>query len=405
VTLTIGSLCSGYGGLDQAVAAVLDAELAFVADPDPGATRILAHHHPDVPNLGDITAVDWKSILVLGLAVDILTAGFPCQDVSVAGRRAGMRKGTRSGLWLHVLAAIRILRPRLVVIENVPGLRHEAADSDLEFCPGCMGDPDREPPMRALGAVLAGLADSGFDAEWATVGACDVGAPHRRDRVFLIAWPQEQPPTFTVRPARPGRSVSGGVSLLPTPDAYQGNRGGTQDPAKRRAGGHSVSLADVVEHLLPTPAARDWKSGQSNIMDRNARPLNEVIENLLPTPRASDGTHGGPNQRGSKGDLMLSAAVQPEHFGPYAAAVARWESATGRQAPTPTEPTGKHGRPQLSPRFTEWLMGLPAGWVTAPEIGLKRSEQLHALGNGVVPQQGAMALRLLLERVTADVAA
>jgi DNA (cytosine-5)-methyltransferase 1 len=61
--------------------------------------------------------------------------------------------------------------------------------------------------------------------------------------------------------------------------------------------------------LLPTPAARDWKSGQSNIMDRNARPLNEVVVNLLPTPRATDGTKGGPNQRGSSGDLMLPSAV------------------------------------------------------------------------------------------------
>jgi hypothetical protein len=68
-------------------------------------------------------------------------------------------------------------------------------------------------------------------------------------------------------------------------------------------------LADEVEHLLPTPAARDWKSGESNLMDRNARPLNEVVVNLLPTPRASDGAKGGPNQRGSKGDLARPAAV------------------------------------------------------------------------------------------------
>lgn len=365
MTLTIGSLCTGYGGLDQAVAAVLDAELAFVADPDPGATRILAHHHPDVPNLGDITTTDWSTVT----PVDVLTAGFPCQDLSVAGRRAGMRKGNRSGLWLHVLTAITTLRPRLVVIENVPGLRHEAADSDVEFCPGCMGDPERVPPLRALGAVLAGLADAGFDAEWATVSASDVGAPHRRDRVFLIAWPQEQPPALSVRPAEPGRAVPGGVSLLPTPDASQAIRGGTQDPSKRRAGGHSVSLADVVEHLLPTPAARDWKSGQSNILDRNSRPLNEVSEAL-------DG------------------------WGEYAAAIARWEPIIGRGAPAPTEPSGKGGRMRHSPRLAEWMMGLPAGHVTAVP-GLDREDQLRALGNGVVPQQGAMALRLLLERATA----
>ncbi|WP_433701809.1 DNA cytosine methyltransferase [Nocardiopsis sp. CA-288880] len=393
MALTIGSLCSGYEGLGMSVQSVLDAELAWVADPDPGAAKILAHHYPHVPNLGDITAVDWKAILALGLAVDILTAGFPCQDVSVAGRKAGMRAGTRSGLWLYVLHIIRILRPRLVVIENVPGLRHEAADSDLEFCPGCMGDPDRQPPMRALGAVLAGLADAGFDAEWTTVAASDVGAPHRRDRVFLVAWPQEQPPAFTLRSRGPGRTVPGGVTLLPTPRVSD-----SAGPGVHGQGG--LDLRTAIS-LLPTPRARDSKG--RGYPDQ----LPNVVEGLalLPTPWASDGTHGGPNQRGSKGDLALPVAVQPERFAQYAAAIARWEPTMGRQVPAPTDPTGKGGRAQLSPRFVEWLMGLPAGHVTAPEIGLKRAEQLHALGNGVVPQQGSLALRLLLERVTAEVAA
>jgi hypothetical protein len=105
-------------------------------------------------------------------------------------------------------------------------------------------------------------------------------------------------------------------ALLKTPTAQLAVNGGSQHPDKRRLGGHGPTLADQVEHeiptsspLLPTPAARDWKSGQSNIMDRNSRPLNEVVEMLLPTPRATDGTHGGPNQRGSSGDLMLPSAV------------------------------------------------------------------------------------------------
>jgi hypothetical protein len=134
-------------------------------------------------------------------------------------------------------------------------------------------------------------------------------------------------------------------ALLKTPTAQLATNGGSQDPAKRRDGGHGPTLADQVEHellptpsvadgtgghlsrsgdrsaelllpgiaksltapLLPTPAARDFRSGKSHIMDRNARPLNEVIETgLLPTP---DGTKGGPNQRGSSGDLMLPSAV------------------------------------------------------------------------------------------------
>lgn len=100
------------------------------------------------------------------------------------------------------------------------------------------------------------------------------------------------------------------VSLLRTPTAQLASNGGSQHPDKRKAGGHGPTLADEVEHLLPTPAARDWKSGQSNLIGTNARPLSEVVEmTFLPTPRATDGTKGGPNQRGSSGDLMLPSAV------------------------------------------------------------------------------------------------
>jgi hypothetical protein len=89
-------------------------------------------------------------------------------------------------------------------------------------------------------------------------------------------------------------TIEEAVSLLKTPTAQLAVNGGSQQPGKRREGGHGPTLADQVEHeLLPTPAARDWKSGQSNIMDRNARPLNEVIVSLLPTPNATD-CQGGP---------------------------------------------------------------------------------------------------------------
>lgn len=104
-------------------------------------------------------------------------------------------------------------------------------------------------------------------------------------------------------------NASSSSPLLKTPTAQLAVNGGSQHPEKRKRGGHGPTLADEVEHLLPTPAARDFRSGKSNIMDRNSRPLNEVVVNLLPTPRASDGEKGGPNQRGSKGDLALPAVA------------------------------------------------------------------------------------------------
>jgi DNA (cytosine-5)-methyltransferase 1 len=184
--MTLGSLCSGYGGLEMGVSQVWPVRVAWVAEVDPGAMAILAHHWPDVPNLGDITAIDWRGVE----RVDVLCAGFPCQDVSLAGRGAGLRAGTRSGIWAHVADAIATLRPTYVFIENVKGLRHARADSDMEPCPVCMGDND-EPRMRALGAVLASLSNIGYDAEWDSVKASDVGAPHQRERVFILAWPRQ----------------------------------------------------------------------------------------------------------------------------------------------------------------------------------------------------------------------
>jgi DNA (cytosine-5)-methyltransferase 1 len=117
--LRIGSLCSGYGGLDLAVMAVLDARLAWCADPDTYAARVLAARFPGVLNLGDLRAVDWAAVP----PVDLVTAGFPCQDISSAGQGAGIEEGTRSGLWTHIAEGLRQLRPRFVVVENVAALR------------------------------------------------------------------------------------------------------------------------------------------------------------------------------------------------------------------------------------------------------------------------------------------
>ncbi|WP_344551335.1 DNA cytosine methyltransferase, partial [Kitasatospora saccharophila] len=182
----IGSLCSGYGGLDLGVQAVLGGSIAWHADPAPAAAAILEAHWPGVPNLGDITTVDFRTVE----PVCVLAAGFPCTDVSVAGNRRGLAEGTRSGLWHTIARAISTLRPCLVVLENVRGLlstsaHAPSADGDVEFCPWCLGEAGDEHPLRALGAVLGDLALRGYDARWQVLPASAVGAPHRRERVFL----------------------------------------------------------------------------------------------------------------------------------------------------------------------------------------------------------------------------
>ncbi|MEU2171710.1 hypothetical protein ACH47V_32605 [Micromonospora chersina] len=125
----------------------------------------------------------------------------------------------------------------------------------------------------------------------------------------------------------------------------------------------------------------------------------------LPTPRASDargpGHHGdgGPDLRTTVAQLATSRLGTPDEaaWGIYAPAVARWELLIGRPVPAPTQP-GQHGKPVLAPPFVEWLMGLPAHWVTDPTLDLPRTGALRVLGNGVVPAQAATALRLLLCR-------
>lgn len=191
--LRSGELFAGVGGLGMAVDAVFDAAPSWFCEFDTAPSKVHAHHFPDVPNFGDVRAVDWSNTE----RVNILAGGLPCQDVSLAGRRRGMKDGTRSGVWSEFAKAIAEIRPDWVVIENVRGLLSADAAVDMEPCTLCVGDGP-EHVLRALGAVLGDLADLGFDAEWTGIRAADVGAPHGRFRVCILAWPRERT-TFGTR--------------------------------------------------------------------------------------------------------------------------------------------------------------------------------------------------------------
>ena len=185
--MKIGSLFSGYGGLDLAVEKLFNAKVAWVCEWDKAPSKVLAKQYPDAPNYKDVSLVNWAEVE----PVDILTGGFPCQDLSLAGKRAGLKEGTRSGLWLEYANAIKQLKPKYVIIENVRGLLSAKANSDVERCPWCMGTNDDEPTMRALGTVLASLAELGYDAQWHSLRAADAGAAHNRERVFILAYPKD----------------------------------------------------------------------------------------------------------------------------------------------------------------------------------------------------------------------
>lgn len=168
--LTHGSLFSGYGGLDLAVEHHYDARTVWHSEIDPDACRILARHCPDVPNLGDITRIDWATIE----PVDIITAGWPCQPFSGAGKRE--TEDDPRALLPEVIRAIATLRPRIVVLENVAGIARPDAHGRVE-----------------LARATRGLADLGFDIWWRLTRASDAGAPHQRPRYFFLAADPNRP--------------------------------------------------------------------------------------------------------------------------------------------------------------------------------------------------------------------
>jgi hypothetical protein len=216
--------------------------------------------------------------------------------------------------------------------------------------------------------------------------------------------------------------------LLRTPSVVD-STGGAISESQARERGRMVKVSDQVAELafdnglqvsesiaaslLPTPAVghirnhdepienylqrrQDFVDGKTKGMPGASLGVAVRME-MLPTVTVQDGkNNGGPSQF-ERNTLPLNAQVMDEtNWGKFEPAIRRWESLT-RPAPSPTKPDGKDGNHRLSAEFTEWMMGLPEGWVTAEDIGLKRNDQLKACGNGVVPQQAELALRMLLQ--------
>lgn len=332
--MRVGSLCTGYGGLDLAVDALLGTETVWLSEFDKNAAKVCEARFPGVPNLGDLTAVDWSTLE----PVDVLTAGYPCQPFSHAGKRQGTDDVRH--IWPHIRDALRVLRPRLAVFENVAG--HLSLGFDT---------------------VLADLASIGFDVEWTVVRASDVGACHRRQRLFILAT-----------------------------DAHgEGSQGRRWDDVAARE-------MQAAAHDRNPATDADSAGGEA----RNGRSGTGVAGRLQPVVGGDShdaNTHGPPwDAEGGAGEaLRESRAVERPGrcggvaWGDFGPAIERHARLAGRAAPRPTDDRGR-----LSAHFVEWMMCLPAGWVT--DI-LPRNPALKALGNGVVPPQAAYAIGHLLDRL------
>ncbi len=162
--MNVLDLFSGIGGFSLGLECTGGFKTVAFCEIEPFCRKVLAKHWPDIPIYEDIRELTGEQ---LG-QVDVITGGFPCQDISVAGRGAGI-DGDRSGLWREMHRIICRIRPRYVIVEN---------SSALAF--------------RGLGRVLGDLAASGYDTEWQCIPAASVGAPHIRDRIWLLAYPRRE---------------------------------------------------------------------------------------------------------------------------------------------------------------------------------------------------------------------
>lgn len=161
--MKIGSLFSGAGGLDLAVERVFGAKTAWLVEFDKDPSKVLERHWPDVPNYGDVTQIDWHEVE----PVDIITGGYPCQPFSSAGKRQGQKDDRH--MWPAVVECMSILNPKMAVFENVRG--HLSLGFD---------------------EVLRDLHFLGYDVDWTTIKASDIGAPHQRARIFILAQKREE---------------------------------------------------------------------------------------------------------------------------------------------------------------------------------------------------------------------
>jgi len=343
------SLCTGYGGLDLAVERVCDTETRWVSDIDADAVAVQTVRFPDATQLGDLKQVNWGQYVG---QVDVITAGYPCQPFSAAGQRKGL--ADERHIWPWIAEAIRVLRPGTVVLENVQG--HLRLGFDI---------------------VVGDLAAMGRTARWGVVRASDTGAPHRRARLFIVSHLADPNGDRSQRFSQLNRDTP--------PRVNSGNWGHADRHGMEIAVGPVVADPDGTGLEGAEPAERcDVSAGRDC------------------APADPDGTAGDSERVNARSPVYepckverfgrrhrMDDAAEPVDWQRFGPAIRRWEAIMGRSAPAPLV----DGTKQLNAKLVEWMMGLPDGWVTDL---IPNRRALKTLGNGVVPQQAEMALRMLL---------
>jgi DNA (cytosine-5)-methyltransferase 1 len=315
-------LFSGIGGFALgAYWAGLRFDAHYFSEVDPYAIRVYQQRFPDANPLGDIRGIKASDLPVSDW---IIAGGFPCQDISVAGKGAGLA-GTRSGLWYEYARLIGELRPRYAIMENVGTLA-----------------------FRGLDAVLGSLAALGYDAEWQDIRASDVGAPHRRERIWIVGYPSGggcSGITWGGAEAEP----SDRYIQLEASDIPYTLGDGVRDEPRRSCGQDGPSAAE------PSDDGKEGTLADSNEIERDR------------SGRARDGR----TQSTDGGEALA--------YSPHKGNV-RWDGELGA---TQEEMLGHRRSPQYGGR--EW-------WAVEPDVGRvahgvpSRVDRLKCLGNSIVPQ-------------------
>ena len=415
--LKVGAMCAGYGGLELGLHyAGFNFQLEWVAESDKWASVVLEERF-GVENLGDITKIQDPP------AVDVCIAGFPCQPVS----QAGSQRGINDERWLidDVVRVANAAGARWLFLENVLGI-YTANEGN------------------AFGQVLASLAKGGYDARWTNMRADQAcGAPHRRNRWFCIAYKGDgdrsvESESFFFK----SRELI--ENLIPSSESEKRSKGFVSDSD---GGSYDSERRGQRERLFGAEAfgevegeEREWvrsvfADGGEDVADSDCSGSEAFgyagcdggrsrVQSVGSASSVTDSAHVGYEWSGEAGrgrsgftnggvssfaysDESGSQGQESEgrryvsawsaratcDWGQYESAIRRWEQAFGCVAPHPTEPS-RSGGTRLSPVFVEWMMGIPEGWVTGLEI--PRTHQLKLLGNGVVPQQAAVAYLSLL---------
>ncbi len=323
--LNVLDVFSGIGGFSIGLEAASMQTVAF-CEINPFCRKILTRHWPSIPVFPDITTINKEDLKMLP-RIDVIAGGFPCQDISVAGKQKGIA-AKRSGLWKEFARLINEIRPKYAIIENVANLR-----------------------SKGLIAVLQDLWEIGYNAEWHCIPASAFGAPHRRDRIWIIAHP----------------ACIGKVGLSLGKEETESTPGDScknaTDPDCKRWGSRAYNRQGGY-----LPDNENWQHSETQqqwgIRESRASQICKVLPDTY--------------QQGLQGCRRfeeISPICSQEQIGMYycSRGIKQW----GEE---PLEvPRLKDER--LNPDWVEWLMGYPISWTD----GGSRMQRLQSLGNAVVP--------------------